>query len=75
MKSSIIQYGLQMWEKENNYISSIYYLNEYYILTKTFLVLNQSFRSRLQDGSVCKFERGIKIGKGICFVYESETYS
>ena len=30
MKSSIIPYGLQMWEKKDNYISSIYYLNEYY---------------------------------------------
>ena len=32
MKSSIIQFGLQMWGNKNNkmYISSIYYLNEYY---------------------------------------------
>ena len=30
MKPSIIQYGLQVWEKKDNYISSIYYLNEYY---------------------------------------------
>ena len=37
MKSSIIQYGLQMWEKKDNYISSIYYLNEYY--KKHFVII------------------------------------
>ena len=30
MKPLIVQYGLQMWEKNINYISSIYFLNEYY---------------------------------------------
>ena len=30
MKLSIIQHSLQLWEKKGNYISSIYYLNEYY---------------------------------------------
>ena len=37
MKPSIIQYGLQMWEKKDNYISSIYYLNEYY--KKHFVII------------------------------------
>lgn len=30
MKPLIVQYGLQMWKKNINHISSIYFLNEYY---------------------------------------------
>ena len=30
MKVSLIQFGLQVWEKKGNYISSLYYLNDYY---------------------------------------------
>ena len=30
MKISLIQFGLQVWEKKDNYISSLYYLNDYY---------------------------------------------
>ncbi len=30
MKPSLIQFGLQVWEGDKNYISSICYLNEYY---------------------------------------------
>ena len=49
MKPSIIQYGLQMWEKKDNYISSIYYLNEYY--KKHFIIIydNRIYETCLKD--------------------------
>ena len=40
MKLSIIQHSLQLWEKKGNYISSIYYLNEYY--KKHFVITHQN---------------------------------
>ena len=51
MKPSIIQYGLQMWEKKDNYISSIYYLNEYY--KKNFVIVydNKIYETCLKNYS------------------------
>ena len=49
MKIPIIQYGLQMWVKKENYISSIYYLNEYY--QKHFVIVyeNKMYETCLKD--------------------------
>ena len=51
MKPSIIQYGLQMWEKKDNYISSIYYLNEYYKKHFVIVYKNNIYETCLKDYS------------------------
>ena len=58
MKISIIQYGLQRSEYKKNYISSLYYLNEYYkrnfILVSDFNYYETCIKNYPKDYIICK---------------------